>query len=605
MDRNSIIGLSLIFVILVTFAYINQPSEEELRQTKIQQDSIALVQKSRDSIDLAYKNEQAAISNSDKDTIELNNQLGTFASLASGEESFTSIENEEIKLTASNKGGRIYRVELKNYKTYSGDILKMIDGDDNEFNYTFATRENKTVQTSDLYFTPKISSDNRTLSMIAQLADNQYIEQRYTLGDDAQMVKYELILNGMNQVIAPNSNYLDLNIRQHVLAQEKSLEAEQRTSTIYYRHTDDEPDFIAETNEESKSLKTPVQWVSFKQQYFNTTFISDKAFENAVVETVNDASLKYVKNMNANLTVPFNHTEKETFSMNIFFGPNHYKTLAKMDIQLERIIPMGWGIFRWVNKYVVINVFYFLSKYIGSFGLIILMLTIIIKLVLFPLVYKSYLSTAKMRVLKPEMDEIKEKYGNDMARIQQENMKLYRKAGVNPLGGCLPVLLQMPILIALFQFFPSAFELRQQSFLWAEDLSTYDSIINLPFSIPAYGAHVSLFALLMTISSLFYTHYNNQNTGGINEQMKWITYLMPVIFLFVLNSFPAGLNYYYFLSNLATIGQQLGIRRFVDDKKIHEQLQENKKKPVKKSGFEQRLENMAKKRGIDPNKFKK
>jgi YidC/Oxa1 family membrane protein insertase len=267
-------------------------------------------------------------------------------------------------------------------------------------------------------------------------------------------------------------------------------------------------------------------------------------------------------------------------------------------VELERIIPMGWGIFRWVNKYFVVHVFAFLSKFFSSYGIIILCLTLIIKTILFPLVYKSYLSAAKMRLLKPEMDEIKAKYGDDMQKLQQENMKLYRKAGVNPMGGCVPMLLQLPILLAMFQFFPSAFELRQQSFLWATDLSTYDSIYNLPFEIPFYGDHVSLFTLLMTASTLIYTLYNNQMTG-VTGQMKWMSYLMPIIFLGVLNSYPAGLNYYYFLSNVVTICQQLIIRRFVDEKALHAQIQENKKKPVTKSKFQAKLEEMAKKRGVD------
>jgi YidC/Oxa1 family membrane protein insertase len=598
MDRNSIIGLTLIFVILVTFAYINQPSEEELAQIRQQQENIALTKREQDSIALLATVLTQEVNILD-DTTRLANELGSFAILAQGEESFVSIENEEIKLVLSTKGGRLQTVELKKYKTYTGNPLLMLDGKENTFNYVFATRENKTIQTQELYFTPEISADKLSVKMIAQIADGSRIEQQYKLGENSQTVYYNLVLDGMNTVIARNSNYLDLNINHKILTQEKNVDAERKTSTIYYRFVDDEPSFLAETQDEQKALKTPVQWISYKQQYFNTTFIADEPFDNAYIQTESKEDSEYVKYMKSNISIPYSHKDKEQFGMQMYFGPNHYKTLAKLDIELERIIPMGWGIFRWVNKYVVINVFYFLNKYISSFGIIILLLTIFIKTLLTPLVYRSYLSSAKMRVLKPEIDEIKSKYGDDMARVQQENMKLYRKAGVNPLGGCVPVLLQLPILFALFQFFPSAFELRQQTFLWAEDLSTYDSIINLPFKIPFYGNHVSLFALLMTTSSLAYTYYNNQMNTGINDQMKWLTYTMPVLFLFVLNGFPAGLNYYYFLSNLVTIGQQLTIRRFVNEDKLHVQIQENKKKPVKKSAFEQRIEDMARKRGID------
>ncbi|MCE2787505.1 MAG: membrane protein insertase YidC [Bacteroidota bacterium] len=606
MDRNSIIGLSLIFVILVTFAYINQPSEEQIKAAKHAQDSIALVQLREDSVAkiLAAKAIAQDTIKATPDSTFTSKAFGLFAPYATGTESFTSIENDDIKVTFSNKGGRIFKVELKKYKRYDQSPLILMDGQDNEFNYSFATADAKAIQTKDLFFTPLISDDGKSIRMMLSLEEGHFMEQRYTLNSETGTLDYKIELNGLQNVIAPSNNYLDLSISQHAMLQEKSAEAEKRTSTIYYRYTDDEPAFITETTDEKQNLKTAINWIAFKQQYFNTTIIADKFFDNGTIETKSDESGKYVRIMQTSLTVPYNHGEKESFGFKFYFGPNHYKTLAKFDTQLERIIPMGWGIFRWVNKYVVINVFHFLSQFISSFGLIILLLTLIIKTLLLPLVYRSYLSAAKMRALKPELDEIKAKIGDDMGKLQQENMKLYRKAGVNPLGGCVPVLLQLPILFALFQFFPSAFELRGQSFLWAEDLSTYDSILNLPFSIPGYGDHVSLFTILMTVSSIVYAVYNNQMTG-VTGQMKWMSYIMPLIFMFVLNSYPAGLNYYYFLSNIVTIGQQLAIRRFVNEDKLHAQIQENKKKPVKKSKFEQKLEDMAKKRGIDTGKLKK
>jgi len=602
MDRNSIIGLGLIFLILVTFAYINQPSEEEIKAAKLKKDSIELAMHREDSLIQVAQKEEAKSDSLETpvvDTAKINTTYGSFSSFAIGTDSVVYIENDDLKIGVSSKGGRIHTVQLKKFKRYDQSPLLLAEGDGNEFSYSFATADNKAIQTADLYFTPVISGDGKSLTMQLDLGEGRIFKQVYKLSDTANVVDYKLEMQGLQSLISPTNSYLDLNIKQELQLQEKSIESERRTSTIYYRYADDEPTYIAETKEEKVDLKTPVQWISFKQQYFNQSIIAPKPFENGTIETRNSTDNHTIKTTLANLTVPYSHAANESFSLKFYYGPNHYKSLSKLDIELERIIPMGWGIFRWVNKYIVINVFYFLGQYISNFGLIILLLTILIKTALFPLVYKSYLSTAKMRVLKPEIDEIKEKYSSDMQRQQQENMKLYRKAGVNPLGGCVPVLLQLPILVAMFQFFPSAFELRQQSFLWAEDLSTYDSIVNLPFSIPGYGAHVSLFALLMTISSVVYTIYNNQNTAGLNDQMKWISYFMPVIFLFMLNSYPAGLNYYYFLSNLATIGQQLGIRRFVDDKKLHAEIQENKKKPVKKSGFEKRLEDYAKKKGVD------
>jgi len=606
MDRNSIIGLILIFVILVTFAYINQPDEGELRALKQKQDSIELVRLKQDSVNASIALEQMdSVSTTNlTDSTSQTNQFGMFSRYANGTEEFTTIENKELKVILTNKGGRVYSVELKNHKRSDKSPLVLFDGADNEFYYSFATKDAKAISTKDLYFNPVISSDAKSISMLVKLSDESYIEHRYAFEGIANQLSCSLNFVGMNEVIASNISYLDFYWKQNILQQEKTHAAEERTTTIYYRYAEDEPDFISETKEAREDLKTPVQWISFKQQYFNTSLVATSNFENGTIETKNDPSKKFVKVLSANMSIPFDHKPKESFNMSFYYGPNHYKTLESLDIGLERVVPMGWGIFRWVNKYITVNVFAYLEKYIVSFGIIILLLTVIIKTILFPLVYKSYLSAAKMKVLKPEIDEIKEKYGNDMAKIQQENMKLYRKAGVNPLGGCVPVLLQMPVLIAMFQFFPSAFELRQKAFLWASDLSTYDSIFNLPFEIPFYGAHVSLFTLLMTISTLIYTIYNNQMTG-VTGQMKWISYIMPVAFLGFFNSFASGLTYYYFVSNVITIGQQLLIRAFVDDDKLHKQIQEQRKKPVTKSKFQTKLEEMAKKRGISTESISK
>jgi YidC/Oxa1 family membrane protein insertase len=596
MDKNSIIGLVLIFLILIGFAWYSQPGEAELQAMKQKQDSIAMVQRQADSIKIATAKTENAIAKT-TDTLAAQAAYGTFASFAKGEEQFTTLENEELKVTFTNKGGRIYSVQLKNHKKFDKTDLILFTGSNNRFDYTFNTADGKTINTSDLYFTAQPAADGKSMSMKVELGPNQYLEQAYSLTtDNNQMVQYQLNLVGLQQTVAATANHLELNWQQHILHQEKNFENEVRTSTVYFKTGEDEPDFISETKEEKKEITTPTQWISYKQQFFNTTIIAKQPLTNATVETRNDPSGEYVKAIASTITVPYAHAGNESFGLTFYFGPNHYKTLAKLDISLERIVPMGWGIFRWVNKYFVINVFYFLNQYIGSFGIIILILTVLLKTLLLPLVYKSYLSTAKMRVLKPELDEIKEKFGDDMTKIQQENMKLYQKVGVNPLGGCIPMLLQLPILFAMFQFFPSAFELRQQAFLWADDLSTYDSIYNLSFSLPGYGDHVSLFTILMTVSSLVYTHYNNQMTA-VTGQMKWLSYIMPVIFMFVLNSYAAGLNYYYFLSNLATISQQLIIRRFVDDKAIHAELQENKKKPMQKSKFQAKLEEISKQRG--------
>jgi len=602
MDRNSMIGLGLIFLILVTFAWINQPSEAELQALQREKDSIAAVQRSQDSIKNTQLKLSAAVDSVAKpDTII--KALGSFGAAAVGTEQETILENEELKLTFSNKGGSLKQVELKKHKTYSGEPVLLLDPSNHTVDYTFTTQEGKTIHTRDLYFTPQLSADGKQLAMVLDLGAGKKLAQEYALTDNHNLVQYKLVLNGLEQTIAATEKSIRLNWQATMRKQEKTKDAEVRTTTVYFKTTAEEPDYISEAKEEAMDLTSAVKWVAFKQQYFNASLIAEKEFATAKVETKNVEDSNLVKQLSSSLVIPYQHGNNEQFAMQLYFGANHYKTLSKLDVQLERIVPMGWGIFRWVNKYLTVNVFYFLSQYIGNFGIIIFLLTLIVKTILFPLVYRSYLSTAKMRVLKPELDEIKAKYGDDMTKLQQENMKIYRQAGVNPLGGCVPVLLQMPVLIAMFQFLPSAFELRQQAFLWAEDLSTYDSILSLPFSIPGYGDHVSLFALLMTISSVVYAVYNSDQSG-MTGQMKWMSYAMPVIFLFVLNSFAAGLNYYYFVSNLFTIGQQLMIRSFVDDTKLHAEIQENKKKPAKQSKFQQRLEDMAKARGIDPNKKK-
>ncbi|MFI5221278.1 MAG: membrane protein insertase YidC [Bacteroidia bacterium] len=607
MDRNSILGLVLIFLILIGFAYWNQPSEADLKASRAQHDSLLRVKEREDSLNLIEALKEKLNKDSvtkTVDTAALKGSLGSFADFSAGKEEFTILENEELKITFTNKGGRIYSVELKKHHRSDGSPLLLFEGKQNEFGYTFATTENKSINTSELYFTPQKSEGGRSISMKLAIGDNQFIEQKYSFTDNERLIDYKLNISGMEKLFSTNTNSIDLNWITHIPQQEYTYDQELRTTSVHYRYTDDEPSSVSEGKDGKADLKTPVQWVSFKQQYFNSTIIADKAFENGVVETKTDESKRSIKILSANMTVPFAHTAKESFGMKFYFGPNQYNTLTKLNIELERIVPMGWGIFRWVNAYAISHLFFFLSQYVSSFGLIILLLTLIIKTILFPLVYRSYLSTAKMRILKPEIDEIKTKFGDDMTRIQQENMKLYRKAGVNPLGGCIPVALQMPILIAMFQFFPSAFELRQQAFLWAHDLSTYDSVLHLPFNVPGYGDHVSLFALLMTVSSIIFSVYNNQMTG-VTGQMKWISYFMPLIFLFMLNSYAAGLNYYYFLSNLVTIGQQLLIKRFVDESSLHAQMQENKKKPVTKSKFQAKLEDIAKKRGVDMNKGKK
>jgi YidC/Oxa1 family membrane protein insertase len=387
-------------------------------------------------------------------------------------------------------------------------------------------------------------------------------------------------------------------------SQEKSKNNQRMASTAYFKYLEEEPDYISESENETTTLDAKIKWVAFKQQFFTCALIANNHFEKngANITSINESdSSNYIKTFSSNLSIPIPN-EKESFGMQFYFGPNHYQTLKSYDIQLEKVLPLGWGIFGWLNKFIVIPVFNFLDGFNLNYGIIILILTIFLKILLFPIAYKTYLSSAKMRILKPEIDEINKKFEKeDPMKKQSATMELYRKAGVNPLAGCIPVLLQMPILIALIRFFPASIELRQQPFLWAHDLSTYDSIWEfgvIPVINSIYGDHVSLFALLMTASTILYTWSNNQLMGTSNQLpgMKFMMYAMPFVFLGFLNNYSAGLSYYYFLANMITFGQTSLMKLFVNEKELHRKIEENKKKPVKKSSFQQRLEQLQKDR---------
>ena len=634
MDKNSAIGLTLIILIFLGFEIFQfGPERRAEAETKRAQDSIAAIEAQIVEEEQALLNEVVAEEQSNTDTtlvaetaetavvndsiaeVQRKAEFGDFGAAATGEDGVISIENELLVVNVSKKGGHPVSVQLKNYQTYDSLPLLLFKGDENRFALDFWTK-NKSISTQDLYFTPSVDGfgvtgeESNRLSMRLSAGDEKYIEYIYTLTGNSYLVDFDINLVGMDDVIERNANSLDLHWKNDFPRQEKSLENERMTSTIYYRHSDDEVDYLSERSDEKEEIRNDLQWVAFKQQFFSTVLIAKDGWESPTdLETTHDeASDSIVKTCEAKLTIPYGHRPMEQFELQFYFGPNHYNTLKKLDLGLEEMIPLGWGIFGWVNRFAVIPVFNLLKDTGLGYGIIILILTLLIKLVLMPFTYKAYMSTAKMRVLKPEIDELNKKFeGKDdpMAK-QQATMALYNKAGVNPLGGCLPMLFQMPILIALFRFFPASIELRQQSFLWADDLSSYDSILDLPFEIPFYGDHVSLFTLLMTISTIFYTRLNMSMQAGSPqmEQMKWMMYLMPVMMLGWFNSYASGLSYYYFLANMVTFGQNFAFRKLVDDEAVHKKLQENKKKPKKKSNFQKRLEDMAKERGYQPPKKK-
>ncbi|NCA84333.1 MAG: membrane protein insertase YidC [Clostridia bacterium] len=637
MDRNTIAGLVLIFAIFVGYIYFTQPSEEEQLRRQYVADSVSVVraqQARADSLMRARQLEQpqqqaglpdATTVNDSAQQVALASRLGYFAGAASGDDKTFIIENEKIKLFISPKGGKIINVQLKDYKTYDSLPLFLYNNDETRFGYTFFSA-NRSINTNDLYFAPHYT-DSRfdgqdslfvagddSLSFAMRLhpdgISGSYIEYIYTLYGNKYMMNYRLNIVGMNNVIDPETAYFDLNWKADLRRQEASLDNERNESTIYYKYFQDDADYLSETKDAEEKLSNQVKWISFKSRFFLSTIIADQAFRNAQISTFTDPQKldkHYLKTMQALIAIPYNNQPNQSFGTRFYFGPNKYRTLKKFDLELERQVPLGWGFFllAWINIYAVIPVFDWLGGYGWNYGIVILILTLLLKLVLFPIAYKTYLSSARMRVLKPEVEEISKKFPKteDALKKQQETMALYKKVGVNPMAGCLPMLLQFPILIAMFRFFPSSIELRQESFLWAHDLSSFDSILSLPFNIPFYGDHVSLFTLLMTISTIIYTKVNNEMMGSASAQMpgmKTMMYIMPVMFLGIFNNYASGLSYYYLLANLITFAQIFIIRRSIDEDKIRAKIMANKKRTVKKSKFQQRLEDMAKQRGYDP-----
>ena len=640
MDKNSVIGLILIGVILFTFSYINQPSEEEIADYKRKQDSIAQVQKSKEQIEKVIEPIVADTLSPRQDVVEtisdslmaendsialIQNRAmyGMFSNAANGEDEYFTIENDVMRLQISRKGGFVASAELKNYRNYDSTDLYLFKKDHSRFNFNIFTRENINIPTEDLYFEPVgdpiIVEGEDSASFAMRLYDNartNYLELNYTLKGGSYLVGMDLRMRGFDKVLSRQASDFSLDWQIDSPSQEKTIDNQQKTTTTYYKYRNGDVDYITETSDEKEDLVGPLSWVAFKQQYFTAAIIAKQEFSasNAFVETKTfEDSREFVKNLKTSLSVPFNHLTDEKFEMSLYLGPLHFQTLEDLNMDLEELIPLGWGIFGWVNEWVVIPIFNWLDDFNLGYGIIILLLTIIIKLALFPITYKTYMSSARMKVLKPEITEINEKHKDDPMKKQQAVMALYRKTGVNPFSGCIPMLIQFPILLAMFRFFPASIELRQESFLWAEDLSTYDSILELPFDIPFYGSHVSLFTLLMAISMVFYTRMNSSMSmgaaGGGSEmqatQMKIMMYLMPIMMLFFFNSYSSGLSYYYLVANIMSMGQQFAIKTwFVDEKAILKKIEANKKKPQtkKKSKFQKKLEEMAKQKGMNPPK---
>ena len=598
-DKNSLTGFVLMFLILLVFNFFFLPTNEEIEK-EVNSNPIELKTTQNQEID-----ENSNKINQESPYTKINkSDFGVFSESSFAKDEEVVLENEKIKLVISNKGGQIKSVVIKEgpnkkkYTTYTGEELEIFNSDSSVFNLNFST--GISINTKDLFFKPifyNTSENQNSVTMRLSIDSIHYVDFNYRINDD-YLVDFNINLIGMDEIIPNELNYMNLEWQMKTPQTEKSKSNQDMYTGIYYQFLADQDDidYLGYTTaEDEEQLSNKLSWVAFQQQFFSSILVSKSGFENASLYSEKNENSKYIKNLSAKFELPYNHNKNEQLDFQFYFGPNHYKQLQSYNSKFEEIIPLGWGIFGWVNKYIIINIFDFLSKFFTNYGLIIFILTVIIKLALSPFTYKAYLSQAKMKVLKPEIDKMTEKHkGKDPMKVQQETMNLYRKAGVNPMGGCLPMLFQFPILIAMFRFFPASIELRSEAFLWADDLSAYDSIYDLPFEIPFYGDHISLFTLLMTISTLLYTRMNSQMASGQMAQMKWMMYLMPIMFLGFFNNYAAGLSYYYFLANMFTFSQQYFMKKFIDEDAILRQLEENKKKPKKKSNFQKKLEEMQK-----------
>ena len=543
-------------------------------------------------------------------------KYGAFTNAATGENDFITLENSKVELKIALKGGRVYSAKLKGYTAYDSSQVVLFDGDSTTFGFNFFTTDNKAIQTNDLYFTPTSSqkSYNATTSpeivkLRLKADEGKYIEYTYTLKPDEYMVDFDVKFNSLESIIAPNVSSITLDWKMYIPQQEQGRTNEDNWTSIKYKYFQNDMDGFRDRSTkafETADITSKVSWLAFKDQFFSSVVIAEDPFVNGKVESTKlPASKEYTRFFTSEMGVPYSSSENTIIKLKLYYGPNHFTSLKKYNLDLEQLVFLGKNITRWINQFVIIPIFNWLHRSIANFGIIILILTLIIKIVLFPLTFKSYQSQVKMKVLKPLVDDINKKYPKqeDSMKKQQATMNMYKKAGVNPMGGCLPMLLQMPILFAMFRFFPTSIELRHQAFLWAKDLSTYDSIFNLPFTIPMYGAHVSLFTLLMTASTLLTMKYNSPSTG--QEQMpgmKTMMYIMPVMFMLIMNNLSSGLTYYYFLVNIITFGQNWISKLFIDEVAVLRKLDENKNKPLKKSKFQLRLEQAAKQRSVSPSK---
>ncbi|WP_426065017.1 membrane protein insertase YidC [Flavobacterium sp. DSP2-3-1] len=612
-DLNSIIGFALIFGILVFIMYQNQPDPKVVAAEKAQKELLIREAKTKEleAKTVAKATVAVAATGDSTQLAQLQKTLGNFAysaTLPSAKAGVTTIENDLVILTIANKGGYIVEATLKQFEKFkkgSGQLVQLIKDNNANLNVQLLTSDNRTLNSKDLYFEPtltKIGAD-QVLSMKLKAGANEFLEYKYILKPNDYMIGFDIRSQGLNKVLN-TAKPLDLEWNLKTYRNEKSVSYENRYTEIYFEHEDGKIDYAGLGQTEESDLQKAT-FIAFKQHFFSTILLSKTPLEAAKVKSDNlvkddKIDTTFTKQFKANIPLAFTNGELD-HKMSWYFGPTDYKTLKAYDLNLEKIISLGWGIFGWINKFIFIPLFGFLSSYI-AYGIAIIVFTIIIKIAMSPITFKSFLSQAKMKVLRPEITELGEKFKKDPMKKQQETMKLYNKAGVNPMAGCIPALIQLPFMYASFQFFPSAFELRQKSFLWADDLSSFDEVIRLPFYIPFYGNHISLFPVLASIAIFFYMKMTSgdqqmaapQQEGmpDMAKMMKIMIYVSPIMMLFFFNSYGAGLSLYNFISNLITIGIMIVIKRyFIDSDKIHTQIQENKLKEPKKQGkFQKKLQ---------------
>ncbi len=626
MDKNTWIGFGLIAAIIIGFSFINRPSKEELAERQRIQDSIAVVRAMEQEAqmlsqqlteDLISENGTVKGENEVASAEALAEQVaavyGPFAPAAQGEEGLITLENEKVRLGIARRGGRIAKAELKEYKAYGDSVndLCLFQGDESSLNFTLVTNNSRILSTQNLYFQEEslTTDDEGKSTLVMRLntnIDGCYIDFVYTLPADDYMVGMSIQPHNMQLALAQNMSSIELQWNQTIPQQEKGRKFEEKYAQLQYMFVGGDIEKLSEVKADRAKESARLKWIAYKDQFFSTVLIAADAFESTQMEsTPLNALSRYIKEYNTTTSLPLDITGKKTTDLHYYLGPNHYNTLKAYDkdvekadrLHLNELVPLGWKIVSWINKALVIPMFNLFTSWGLHIGIVILLMTLVIKLIILPFVFASYKSSAKMRVLKPQLDEINEKYPPEkMQERQQATMALYQKAGVSPMSGCLPMLFQFPVLMAMFWFLPTAIELRGQSLFWADDLSTYDAIITWSKSIPIFGTHLSLFCLLMTIVNIVYTHITMQTQSGGQEMkvMKWMMYLMPLMFLFIFNDYAAGLSYYYLVSLLMTIIQTMIFRWAIDDKKVLAQMEANAKKKgtQKKSGFAARLEAM-------------